>query len=340
MAGRWKKVLRPAAWRSGLVSAAGAAAVAGLVAARFGEKIFFRADGISFLMIARNLSGHGLGAGDDAYRYGRMLYPLAGLVLAGGHKAWLLWTLPLVNCLAFGATVAFSVELVARQRRPVSHGLAILAVPALWLCLAVAWSECLLIALLLAFVVCHQQRRHTAAAVCLALAVLTKESAALLLLPLAFDALRKRDWKALAGHTLTALPAGAWWTWTRIHLGAWPFLAATPSRTLAIAPPFVGMVELIRLDGATPFNLAEITVVLATAGAAVGLWWRRRDAIVPAAAAVTAAFALCFGFHVLHFAGDTLRVLSPALALTLAAAAAEDPSVASDRWTRTSIPSP
>src|SRR5436305_12731703 len=123
----------------------GAAVVAGMTAIRFGEKTFFRADGTSFLMIARNLSGRGLGAGDDAYRYGRMLYPLAGFVLAGGHKAWLLWTLPLVNCLAFGAAVAFSVELVARQRRPLPHALAILAVPALWLCLAVAWSECLLI---------------------------------------------------------------------------------------------------------------------------------------------------------------------------------------------------
>jgi hypothetical protein len=308
----------PEARRAGLVSAGGAGMLVGSLAALFGWDNFFFADGISFLMIARQLSGHGLGSGDDAYRYGRMLYPFAGLLLAGGHRAWLVWTLPVVNCLAFGAAVSCCVELAVRHGRSVRHGLLILAVPALWMCLVVAWSEALLIALLLGFVLCHEERRDVPAAACLALAILTKETAALVLVPFGVAALLRRDLRLVVIRAAAGVPAVMWWSWTRIRLGAWPFLAETPSRTLAVGSPLVGITDLWR-SGVTAIHVTEIALVGFVALTAIGIWIRRPSSVVGGAAAISGAFSLCLGPNVLNTPGDTLRVLSPTLALLLAA---------------------
>lgn len=312
--------MRPAARRLGIASAASAAVLVGALAARFGWDNFFRADGISFLMVARHITGDTLGAGDNAYRYGRVFYPFAGLVVAGGHEVWLRWSLPLVNCLAFGASVAFAGELAASSQRAVRHGLIVLAIPALWFCLGVAWSESLLVALLLGFAVCHIQGREVPAAGCLALAVLTKETAALALVPLCLDALRRRDWRALAVRTTAGLVPVMWWTWTRVRLGEWPFLASTPSRTEAVTFPLGGLVDLVRIDGVTTASSIEIALVIGVAVAGVVLWARRPCSVLAGSAALMGVFALFLGVHVLIFFGDTLRVLSPALAMVYAAA--------------------
>jgi hypothetical protein len=118
------------------------------------------------------------------------------------------------------------------------------------------------------------------------------------------------------------LPAAAWWTWTRLRLGEWPFLASTSCRTLAVSPPFVGPVQLLR-DGVTPSRISEVALVLTVAGAGAAVWLRRPSSPVAGSAAVMAAFTLCFGFHVLDFWGDTLRVMSPALALVVVATGTE-----------------
>ena len=309
----------PEARRAGLLSAGGAGIVVGLVAARFGWDSFIRADAKSFVLVASHLSGDGLDARDSAYRYGRPLYSIAGLLLAGGRQAWLPWSLPVVNCLAFGAAVSGAVELAVRHGRSMRQGLLILAVPAMWMCLAVAWSEALLIALLLGFVLFHEERRDVPAATCLALAILTRETAALVLVPFCLAALLRRDWKGLAVRTAAGVPAVLWWSWTRIRLDVWPFLAESPSRSLAIGPPFAGIVGLLRADDLTAIHVTGIVLVLAIALNAIRIGFRQPSSVVGGAAAISGAFLLCVGPSVLNYPGDTMRVLSPALALLLAA---------------------
>ena len=313
-------MIRPSARRLGLAGAALAAALVIVLAAASpdGWRHFIRADGISFLDVARNLSGRGYSAGDNAYRYGRMFYPLVAFALALGHRSWLLMALPLVNCLALGVSIAVACELAARSGRSVRAGLVVLGVPALWLCLLIAWCESLLIALLLGFVLCLRNRRSVAASVLLACAVLTKETAALVVVPLVIDALWRRDRRSLVVRAGALVPAALWWTWVWLRVGEWPFLATTPSRTLAIAPPFVGLVQLVG-DGVTSSRVCEVVLVLTVAFVGAAVWWRRPSSLVAASAAVMAAFSLCFGFHVLDFWGDTLRVLSPALAMVVVA---------------------
>jgi hypothetical protein len=311
-------MLCPAARRAGLLSAGAAGVLVGALAARFGWQFFFWTDAHGFWRIARQLSGAGLGPGEDAYRYGRMFYPLTGLLLAGGNRAWLQWSLPAVNCLAFGASAACGVELAVRHGRPVRHGLLVLVVPGLWLCLLVAWSEALLIALLLGFVVFHDARRNALAAVCLALAILTKESAALILVPFGVAALLGRDRKAFLVRAAAGVPALLWWSWTRVRLGEWPFLATTLSRSRAVGPPFDGFADLLRGD-VTAIHVIEIGLVLAVAIGGIGFWLRHPSSVVAGAAAISCAFALCLGHNVLMYPGDTLRVLSPTLALLFAA---------------------
>jgi hypothetical protein len=308
----------PTARRAGLLSAGVAAIVVGLLAARFGWDNFIRGDGRSFVNIAGNLSGDGLGSGDGAYRYGRILYPLAGLLLAGGNRAWLQWSLPVVNCLALGAAVMCSVELAVRRGSSMRRGLIMLAVPAMWMCLLVAWSEALLVALLLGFVVCHEDRRDLAAAACLALAILTKETAALLLVPFVVEAMRRRDRRALAVRTAAAVPAFLWWSWTRVQLGAWPFLADSPSRARAVGPPFAGIVELVHDNGVNAIHVAEIIMIVAVVGSAVWIWVQQPASVVAGSAAISGAFLLCLGPNVLSYSADTLRLLSPTVALILA----------------------
>ncbi|MDQ1395388.1 MAG: hypothetical protein QOG64_647, partial [Acidimicrobiaceae bacterium] len=130
-------MIRRDARRLGLVACLGALVLVVGRAAVSGWHTFIRADGISFVMVAHHLTGEGLAAGDNAYRYGRVLYPLLGWLLAGGRSGWLLWSLPVVNCVAFGLSVALAGERAMRCGRPLRHGLVVLAVPALWLCLMV-----------------------------------------------------------------------------------------------------------------------------------------------------------------------------------------------------------
>src|SRR5688500_15001545 len=82
----------------------------------------FDADGdpLSYLRVARDPFGDGSLLVEDgpqqgvAYRFGRILFPFAGWLLAGGNDELIQWTMPVVSALAYGCCGVAAAVLVAR----------------------------------------------------------------------------------------------------------------------------------------------------------------------------------------------------------------------------------
>lgn len=141
-----------------------------------------------------------------AYRYQRVLYPLLAWVLAVGQPAWAPWTLVGINLVAQVLTV-WQVE-----RWLTAHGRSRWAalVVGLWAGLVMAvrldLTEPLCFALVMAGLHAHRQGRMGWAAVWLALAILSKETALLFLIALLASAALNRRWRNLGELCLAAAP--------------------------------------------------------------------------------------------------------------------------------------
>lgn len=297
-----------------------------LVIATKGRQSLFRNDAEFFWLVARDPFSdgavfrpfaHEMG---DAYRYGRILFPLVAWVLALGRESLVQWTLIAVDVVCFGATVALAGELVARRGVDVGRGVVVLLVPAMWFALVLAVSEPLVLTLLLLAYLLAIDGRRTALVVTAALLLLAREAAIVGLLPVIIRDVRERRVRALGGWVLAAVPLVAWWTWVWARVGDWPFRDPSISRREALSAPFAGVVTVVRegVDGdhLLAFALGALTV-------AGGIWLARSRPLWPVSEG-----ALCFSLLILflganawRYPGEAIRLLGPAqvlIALTLA----------------------
>jgi hypothetical protein len=303
--------------RAGLLAAGVAAAVLLMVVASSGHDALFRSDGDLFRRVATDPFGDGsaIAAPDvygTSYRYGRILFPLLAWVLAFGHAGWVSWTLPLVDVAGFALLVACAVELLARRGRPAQRVLVLAAVPALWLSMAIAYSEPLVIGLTLLALLLWEQGRLRAALVTAALVLLAREVMVLAFLPIALGALRRRDWRMVGAWALTGAPLAAWWLWVRVRVGTFPFLDPSISRREAMALPFTGMQRLVETGEARADMWIVFGLALATAAAAVVLWRRGARGTFAGAALGLGLLMTALGPNALRSPGEAVRVLAPA----------------------------
>jgi hypothetical protein len=144
----------------------------------------------------------GIALDTPSYRQQRIVYPLLAAGVSLGQQAWVPWGLVVVNVLGLGVLGALAGRYALDLGRPAWWGVALPLYVGFTFTLARDLSEivqaCAIVATVLAL---HRQQR-TWAAIWMALAVLTRETAVVLAVVLLLTA--GCDWLTLSRHRLTA----------------------------------------------------------------------------------------------------------------------------------------
>jgi hypothetical protein len=256
------------------------------------------------------------------YRYGHPLLGWLGWLFSAGQARAApaaLFGLGIVTMLA--AAVAASALGTGRGRSG-AEGLFIALNPGLLYSAAHDLTEPLSIALLLVGVAAYVRGRRIPALVCFAFLPLTKEP--LVVVPLviaAWELVRSRRLKAGLPFAAAVVPSVIWWTYARIHLGAWFTTGDT-----ALGAPFSGWrralldagVNSYSSDGTRAVNAEAAIVVLVALLAllAVGAFAavRLRGPLDPAFL-VLAGLAACLAPNATVLLRDALRNTSIQVAL-------------------------
>jgi hypothetical protein len=265
----------------------------------------------------QHVATHPLGpirAGDDAFRYGRILFPAFGWLLALGHPSAIVAGFVVVNVVATAALAGGVGALTKMAGGDARGGLLVLAIPIVWGIARFSYADTLATTLAVLGCVSWKRDRSALAWLLCAGAALTRETLVLALVPPAFLALRRRDLRDLVVWSSAAVPLLGWWGYVRLESGQWPPLAHTLQRTTAVSLPFVGAVKAWGPGGyvaAATFGAVTIVLSLVTAV------FLRHGNPAWGHAVVFGLFTACFGAGVWPEWGDTLRLLLPAHAFLL-----------------------
>jgi hypothetical protein len=217
-----------------------------------------------------------------AYRYQRIVYPLAARLLALGNADLVPWTLILVNVIALVVGVWLTEEIL--QHFQVSRWYALIYGLSAGMLMSVRLdlTEPLAYALAQAGVLLALKDRWRWAALMLALAALTKEMTLAVAASIGLVYLFRRQWsRLLVFSAIVLLPFAAWqivlWRWFgQLGIGSGGALA-TPFEIV----PLRGLWSLAFLDLRVFLLFAAIMIPLAVIPALLGLWvalrqlWRR-----------------------------------------------------------------
>jgi hypothetical protein len=278
-----------------------------------GTTSFYRADDSRFFReVARDPLGSGGRivmpgrAGEASYRYGRILLPALAWLAAAGHPHAVTGTLIFWNVVAFGSIVLFAGLLLHERGGDARWSIAVLMVPGLFLLMFQVYAEPLMLACTLAGCWFAVRGRQRSAIACFAAAILARETAALVLLPFVWRAVRRRDVPDAVRWLRALLPVALWWSWVWLRVGQLPFLAATSARTDALSPPLVAIRDFAR----DPVQAARVKIVgalvLTVVACVVALRMRRWFPLTDLAM-VNVALVLCMGPSTLHYSQDALR---------------------------------
>lgn len=237
---------------------------------------------------------------EPAYRYQRILLPLAARALALGRAEWIPVTIPLINIFSLAAgTAAVGALLVAWK---VSSWYALIY--GLWagftLSLAVDLPEPLAYGLIMGGVLALERSRRLPGWICFGLAAFARETTILFPLAAAAVYLIRRDWRGLAGIGLVSLlPFVIFqlWLWSvfgRPGIGSGGAMA-TPFEII----PFMG---LLRIGHYSSIYLAAMLVVFGPAVVLPSIWgvmasvrlWFAREYTLPVAALFFNAAVIAF----------------------------------------------
>ncbi len=211
-----------------------------------------------------------------AYRYARILYPLAAWALALGQPAAIPWALLAVNLLAvLGGTVA-CVDLLRQFGASRWFALGYAFSPPILIGVTAMLAEPLSLALVVAGVALAVRCRHWPAGVVLALAVLAREPSILVPIGFGLYALARWDWRRGAAYLLPLTMPIGWHLWILARLGSLPS-AQSPTN---FGVPFGGMYYRFGLllgwhppmlgePVPTSNVLAEATIIVASAAIVV-----------------------------------------------------------------------
>ncbi len=306
----------------GALAAAAAAALLIVIAIDGGRDAVFRSDADLFRRVALDPFGDGSAIDDpdrfgDAYRYGRILYPLAAWVLGAGQTTTTEVALGVIAALSVGAVVALAALHVRDAGGRAEDGLLVLVVPGLWLGTMATFSEPFVVALLLGGLLAEARGYRWRAAGVFAAMLLAREALIVALVPVAVRAVRRRGPVELVRLAAMVAPLALWWSWVRLRVGEWPPFDDSLSRREAVGLPVVSWFDLDR--SAFPDASGDVMVAVAiavgiatvvAAVAAVAAFRSQRGSLVAAAALATALVILFLGPNVWRFAGEALRTMT------------------------------
>jgi hypothetical protein len=258
----------------------------------------------------------------DAYRYGRILFPLAAWALALGRPGWVAGALLVVYVASFGAWVALAAEHLRRNGRRPALALLMFALPFSILAFyrPEVVSDPMAGALLFLVYLYERDGRTSAACIAGAFLVLTREPLVLGLLPLVWMAWRQHGWRGLRGWALAMVPYGAWIVSLRIRFGHFPFLDPGVSRRQALSAPLQAYLALLR-EGTDPSQKFGMLVAVATLAvvALVALRGRWRYPLTHGAVALSLVIPF-LGIAVFRHPIEAFRVVVELQALLLVVA--------------------
>src|SRR5215470_10793136 len=311
----------------GVMAAAAVTAVMITVASNQGYVALVRSDAQHFYRVALDPFGDGrifAGAGEwtgTAYRYGRILFPLAAWVLALGQRRLIPATLPVAYISGVLLFATLACARCARADRPPIVGLAALLVPSAFLTVPLLVPEFLIAGLVLLTYHFAETNRIRQALVAAALLLLARETAVLGLSPLIGSHVRRREWRALLRWTVVAIPLLVWYAWIRARIGVWPFLDPGHPAGRALDLPMRSFLSTVwRADADPALVFAAILGWVTIAIGAVVVWWRRTP--VAWAGLSMASLILVFGRGQAELPGEAVRLMLPAQLLIAVAALA------------------
>ncbi len=273
-----------------------------------------------FEAVARHPFGDGHGfpgrhlVAGVAYRYGRILYPVAAWTLAGGRESLIRPALALVFLVCVALTAALAAELCVRAGRPAHAAYWVFATPftLVWFGSGVLTSETVVLALVLAAFVADADGRGRRVRGCVAAAALARELAVVPLLALVLADVRRRGLRATArSWWWVPLPTLLWYWWVRVHVGTWPFTDPASSRRLATSLPFTGIVKGWSVTWGSNPHASVVLGIATLVLAAVVLGRTGVREPLALAALLSAAAIVCYGEYVWAFFGECCRVLLP-----------------------------
>ena len=170
-----------------------------------------------------------------SYRYGHPLYGWLGWLLSAGRPRAAPAALAAIGLLSLFAGAAAAAALGVGRGRGGWEGLFVAFNAGLIGAAAQDLGEPLAAALLLGAALAYVRRQRAATWLCLALLPLSKEPLLLVLLAVFVWELVQHRHRAAALFSTAAIPALLWWTYARIHFGAW-----FTSGDTALGRPFGG----------------------------------------------------------------------------------------------------
>jgi hypothetical protein len=311
----------------GLMGAAAVTAVMITVVSAQGYGALLRSDAQHFYRVALDPFGDGrIFAGSDegagtAYRYGRILFPLAAWVLALGQRPLIPVTLPLAYIISVLLFATLACARCARAGRPPIVALAALLVPSAFFTVPLLVPEFLIAGLVLLVYDFAETKRTGQALVAAVLLLLARETAALAFLPLILPLVRRREWRALVRWSVVAIPLLLWYVWLRARIGVWPFLDPGHAATRALDLPVRGFLSTLWRVDTGPALAFAATLGWVTIAIGAATVWRRRTPVAWAALSM-ASLILVFGRAQAELPGEAVRLMLPAQLLIAVAALA------------------
>lgn len=236
-------------------------------------------DGQFAYQIARDPANGWTKVDVPAYRYQRIVYPIAARVLALGNADLIGWMLIAINVVALIAGTWLTEEILAHYGASRWYALAYGLNAGTLMAVRLDLTEPLAYGLAQAGVLLVLKDRSRWAALALALAVLTKETTALVMAGVALMYVAQRERRRLIELLVVAVtPFVIWqlilWQWFgQFGVGSGGALA-TPFEIV----PLRGLWSIALIDGRVFVLFAAIMLPLAVIPALIGLWRVWRDA--------------------------------------------------------------
>jgi hypothetical protein len=225
---------------------------------------------------------------DTPYRLQRIGYPALAWAAAGGHRGLVPWSLIGVNVTALGAVGFFGGAMARDSGRHALWGLFIAGYWGYAFSLSRDLAEIVAAAFVLAGLLALRRNRPVLTGVLLAAAVLTRETAGVVVAAIAVTALVEgvRAWsrgsrpglRAQVAWLLPALVFAGWQLTIRLAFGQ---VAATADTAANLSKPFVAMDKAIvaaftHLGPGVPYAATEILVLVVITALAAWAWPRTK----------------------------------------------------------------
>jgi hypothetical protein len=279
-----------------------------------GSEAFFYSDASIYQVVARHPFSdraipHDVGlAFGNAYRYGRILYPLSSWALVLGHTSWVRGAMVVVNIIAVGAALGVACELCQRAGRSPLAGYLLLLAPGVVASMTIAVTEPMTLALVLLGYLFAVDGRRRSVYVTAALVALTREVAVVALLPLVWRDVRVER-RRIVAWVATLAPLLLWWTWVRLRIGTWPPLDPSVARRGAAGPPLLAFVHLVS-RGPTNDQWIALALVAGTVALAVAAVVRRPSWPLAPGALAASLLLVFLGSEAVRIPGELVRVTS------------------------------